>query len=109
MINLFEENNPYLMHYNDNNLLGINVYENTKILDFFDMVSYICYTDFYTNRQEDLENKEKLTIEVPVNNIELFNNIKLEIEKLLTYMTNGEKWTIKFVKQNRKKCYVESN
>lgn len=103
MINLFEENNPYLMHYNDNNLLGINVYENTKILDFFDMVSYICYTDFYTNRQEDLENKEKLTIEVPVNNIELFNNIKLEIEKLLTYMTNGEKWTIKFVKQNRKK------
>lgn len=103
MINLFEKNNPYLMHYNDNNLLGINFYENTNILDFFDMVSYICYTDFYTNRQEDLENKQKLTIEVPVNNIELFNNIKLEIEKLLTYMTNGEKWTINFVKQKRKK------
>lgn len=103
MINLFERNNPYLMHYNDNNLLGINVYENTNILDFFDMVSYICYTDFHTNRQEDSENKQKLTIEVPVNNIELFNNIKLEIEKLLTYMTNGEKWTINFIKQNRKK------
>ena len=103
MIDCFNNENPYNKHYNDSNLLGINVYDNTLILDFFDTISYICYTDFYTKRQEDLDNTEKLTIAVPVNNLRKFEKVKEEIEKLLTYMTNGEKWSINFKKQNKKK------
>lgn len=103
MIECFNDENPYKQHYNDSNLLGINMYDNTIILDFFDTISYICYTDFYTKRQEDLDNTKKLTIYVPVNNLIKFAKIKGLIEKLLTYMTNGEKWCINFKKQNRKK------
>lgn len=100
--NLFDEN-PYNLHYDDNNLLNIDEYDNTVILDFFDMVSYICYTDFYTKRDEDIKNINKLTVGVPVNNIEKFNNIKKDIEILLKYMTNGEEWRINFEKQEQTK------
>lgn len=103
MINCFNDENPYNKHYNDSNLLGINAYDNTLVLDFFDMISYICYTDFYTKRQEDLDNTEKLKVEIPVNNLKKFEKIEGQIEKLLTYMTNGEKWNINFEKQNKRK------
>ena len=103
MINCFNDENPYKKHYNDYNLLGINTYSNTVILDLFDTISYICYTDFYTKRQEDLDNKEKLSILVPVNNVEKFKQIKNILEKLLKYMTNGEIWNIEFIKQKEKK------
>lgn len=103
MIDCFYDENPYNKHYNDTNLLGINIYDNTVILDFFDTISYICYTDFYTKRQEDLDNTRKLTIEIPVNNLRDFKKIKEPIGRLLTYMTNGEKWSINFKKQNKKK------
>lgn len=103
MINCFNDENPYNKHYNDSNLLGINAYDNTLVLDFFDMISYICYTDFYTKRQEDLDNTEKLKVEIPVNNLKKFEKIEEQIEKLLTYMTNGEKWNINFKKQNKRK------
>lgn len=103
MINCFNDENPYKKHYNDYNLLGINTYSNTVILDLFDTISYICYTDFYTKRQEDLDNKEKLSIVVPVNNVKKFKQIKNNIEKLLKYMTNGEIWNIEFIKQKEKK------
>lgn len=97
---LFKKN-PYVLHYNDENLLDINEYKNTLVLDFFDMVSYICYTDFFTKRDEDVNNKSKLKIDIPVNNLEKFNLIKQDIEILLNYMTNGEKWSINFKKQNK--------
>lgn len=103
MIECFNNENPCNKHYNDNNLLGINVYDNTVILDLFDAISYICYTDFYTKRQEDLDNSKKLTIEIPVNNLKKFEKVKKRIEKLLTYMTNGERWSINFKKQSKKK------
>ena len=94
---------PSELHFNDDNLLDINEYDNTMILDFFDVISYICYTDFYTYRDEDVNNKKKLTIIVPVNNIHVFNSIKEELEVLINYMTNGEKWSIKFEYQRKKK------
>ena len=94
--NEFKETPPYLLHYNDRNLLDINEYTNTIILDFFDVISYICYTDFFTPRDEDANNKERLKVTVPVNNIVKFNQIKQDIETLLNYMTNGEKWSVNF-------------
>lgn len=103
MIECFSNENPYKKHYNDSNLLGINTYSNTVVLDLFDTISYICYTDFYTKRQEDLDNKDKLSIVVPVNNVKKFNQIKSSIEKLLKYMTNGEIWNIEFIKQKEEK------
>ena len=99
----FKNKNPYLLHYNDKNLLDINEYDNAIILDFFDLIAYICYTDFFTIRDEDVNNKERLSVTVPVNNIETFNNIRKDIEVLLTYMTNGEKWDINFENQKEKK------
>lgn len=92
----FKDKNPYLLHYDDKNLLDINEYTNTIVLDFFDMISYICYTDFFTPRYEDVNNKQKLNITIPVNNIEKFNEVKQDIEILLNYMTNGEKWNVNF-------------
>lgn len=92
----FKDKNPYILHYNDKNLLDINEYNNTMVLDFFDMVAYICYTDFYTPRDEDVNNQEKLNITVPVNNLDKFNEIKEDVEILLSYMTNGEKWIVNF-------------
>lgn len=92
----FKDKNPYLLHYDDKNLLDINEYTNTIVLDFFDMISYICYTDFFTPRDEDVNNKQKLNITIPVNNIEKFNEVKQDIEILLNYMTNGEKWNVNF-------------
>ena len=100
------ENNPFLLHYGDDNLLDINEYENTTILDFFDLISYICYTDFYTPRDEDVNNKHKLTICVPVNNLEKFKTIKEDLEILLKYMTNGEIWNINFKKQDEIKKLI---
>jgi len=94
--NDFNYKSPCVLHYDDKNLLDINEYSNSTILDFFDMVAYICYTDFYTPRDEDVNNQKKLDITVPVNNIEKFNKIKQDVEVLLSYMTNGEKWRVNF-------------
>lgn len=101
MSNELFNDNPFLLHYSDDNLLDINEYENTVILDFFDMIAHICYTDFFTLRDEDVNNKYKLMLNIPVNNLEKFNLIKEDIERLLKYMTNGEEWTINFEKQNK--------
>lgn len=103
MSNKLFNDNPFLLHYSDDNLLDINEYENTVILDFFDMIAHICYTDFFTPRDEDVNNKYKLTLNIPVNNLKKFNSIKEDIERLLKYMTNGEKWNINFEKQNKVK------
>ena len=58
----FKNKNPYLLHYNDKNLLDINEYDNAIILDFFDLIAYICYTDFFTIRDEDVNNKKRLSV-----------------------------------------------
>ena len=73
---LFKEKLPYQEHYNANNLLGIKNYGNSIVLDLFDALSYIVYTDFYTPRDEDTNNLKKLTVNIPVNNLDLFNNVK---------------------------------
>lgn len=100
------DDNPFLLHYGDDNLLGINEYRNTVILDFFDMIAYICYTDFFTPRDEDVNNIYKLTVNIPVNNLDIFNLIKDDIERLLKYMTNGENWCINFEPQNKTKILM---
>jgi len=56
--NDFNYKSPCVLHYDDKNLLDINEYSNSTILDFFDMVAYICYTDFYTPRDEDVNNQK---------------------------------------------------
>ena len=101
--NMFKKRNPYTLHYSDGNLLDINEYNNNLILDFFDTIAYICYTDFFTPRDEDVNNQSKLTVTIPVNNIEKFEKIKKNIEILLNYMTNGEKWNVNFQFQAKTK------
>ncbi len=96
MINF--EKFPHILHYNKENLTDIDNYDNSIILDFFDVISYIVYTDFYTPRNEYVNNKSKLTISIPVYNLILFQAIKTDLEILLTYMTNGEIWNINFIK-----------
>ena len=61
MITFFDNDNmPYSLHYNDSNLLDITSYGNSLILDLFDTVAYICYKDFFTKRDEDINNIKKM-------------------------------------------------
>lgn len=104
MIEFFDnENFPYSLHYNDSNLLDITSYNNSLVLDMFDTIAYICYKDFYTKRDEDVNNKEKLSLEIPVENYEKFKKCKKKFEYLINYMTNGEKWNINFIQCLNKK------
>lgn len=105
---LFKEKFPYQEHYNANNLLGIKNYGNSIVLDLFDALSYIVYTDFYTPRDEDTNNLKKLTVNIPVNNLDLFNNVKDELNKLVKYVTNGENWNINFYKIKTPK-FIDNN
>ena len=98
-----ETNLPYKLHFNDSNLLDITFYDNSVVLDMFDTISYICYKDFYTKRDEDVNNKNKLNIEVPVYNYDIFCKCKEKLEYLIKFMTNGEIWNINFKKYNSKK------
>lgn len=108
MSSMFEkENLPYKLHFNASNLLDISFYDNTLILDMFDVISYICYKDFYTKRKEEVDNKNKLTLEIPVCNYEVFCKVKEMLEYLIKYMTNGENWNINFKKIYEKK-YIET-
>ena len=91
---------PYQDHFS-NNLLNISYYENTIILDLIDTFYSICYYDFYTQRNEDSNNI--ISLNIPVNNLELFNKIIPLINPLIKFMTNGETWNITFseCKQNK--------
>lgn len=109
MINNFHQlsnDNPFNLHYSEDNLLeNIYCYENYKIIDFFDTLATICYCDFYSKRNEDKYNVIKINIGVtqPI----FFNNIKNELENLLSFMTNGEKWEINFYKEEKNKFEIK--
>ena len=97
---LLSSKNPYELHYNKDNLLGnIFNYKNMNILDLFDTFASICYCDFYSPRNEDVPNQIELNI--GVTNPELFKKIKPDLERLITFMTNGETWNINFYKKNK--------
>ena len=68
-----------------------------NILDLFDTFASICYCDFYSPRNEDDFNQIELNI--GVTNPELFKKIKPDLERLITFMTNGETWNINFYKK----------
>lgn len=98
--NLLSSKNPYELHYNQDNLLNnIFNYKNVKILDLFDTFASICYCDFYSSRNEDKFIQVELNI--GVTNPELFKKIKLDLERLITFMTNGESWNINFYKKDK--------
>lgn len=98
--NLLSSKNPYELHYNKDNLLdNIFNYKNMNILDLFDTFASICYCDFYSPRNEDDFNQIELNI--GVTNPELFKKIKPDLERLITFMTNGETWNINFYKKNK--------
>lgn len=104
MIEFFDNHNlPHSLHYNDSNLLDITSYDNSLILDMFDTIVYICYKDFYTKRDEDVNNKEKMSIEIPVVNYEKFKKVEKKFEYLVNYMTNGEIWKSNFIPYLAKK------
>ena len=104
MIEFFDNHNlPHSLHYNDSNLLDITSYDNSLILDMFDTIAYICYKDFYTKRDEDVNNKEKMSIEIPVVNYKKFKKVEKKFEYLVNYMTNGEIWEINFIPYLAKK------
>lgn len=88
---------PYLFHFNETNMLNIGgIYDNSLILDLYDVLVSICYHDFFTPRDENVNNKTKLNITVPVNNYMKFNKTKDKFNQLVKYMTNGEEWNINF-------------
>lgn len=99
----FNKYYPYDLHFTFNNLLNIKKYDNTLILDMFDTIAYICYTDFYTSRDEDVNNISKLSICIPVINYEIFKSQKEKFEQLLKFMTNGEEWNIEFKRAKKQK------
>ena len=86
--------NPHELHFSEENMLEIGVYNNTLILDLYDIFVSICYHDFFTPRDENVDNSSKLKITVPVNNYNILKKVIPNICELVMYMTNGEKWNI---------------
>lgn len=103
MISSFKQlssKDPYLLHFNKENLLDISKYENQIVLDLFDTFASISYCDFYSKREE--EKYIEISLDVPVTNPNLFLNIKEDLQKLIRFMTNGENWNITFSQSNKK-------
>lgn len=92
---------PYEDHFDDSNLIYITNYSNSVILDLIDTFFSICYHDFYTKRNED--SGKIINLEIPVNNIDKFNQIKKLLNNLIKFMTNGENWNITFKKCEKSK------
>ena len=92
---------PYKCHYSKNNALLENIsdYSNYLIIDLFDTLASICYCDFYNKRNEDKFNVVNLNIGVTTP--EKFDMIKFDLEKLISFMTNGEIWKISFYKKQK--------
>ena len=86
--------NPHELHFNEENMLEIGMYNNTLVLDLYDIFVSICYHDFFTPRDENVDNSNKLKITIPVNNYDILKKVIPKICELVTYMTNGEKWNI---------------
>ena len=92
---------PYKCHYSKSNALLENIsdYSNYLIIDLFDTFASICYCDFYNKRNEDKFNVVNLNIGVTTP--EKFDMIKFDLEKLISFMTNGEIWKISFYKKQK--------
>ena len=90
--------NPHELHFNEENMLEIGVYNNTLILDLYDIFVSICYHDFFTPRDENVDNSSKLNVVIPVNNYDTLKKVIPSICELVMYMTNGEKWNISIEK-----------
>ena len=86
--------NPHELHFFEENMLEIGTYNNTLILDLYDVLVSICYHDFFTPRDENVDNSGKLRITIPVNNYNKMKKIVPILCELVSYMTNGEKWNI---------------
>lgn len=91
--------NPHEISFNEKNMMYIGKFKNHLILDLYDLLASICYHDFYTKRDENVNNKIKLNICVPVNNYDKINKILPDLLLLLKYMTNGEEWNINIKKE----------
>lgn len=97
---------PYKLHFNEDNMDYICYYDNSIILDVIDTFYSICYLDFYTKRNENNDISKLLSIEIPVNNKIQLDRIKPELNSLIQFMTNGEKFNISFIKKNEKKKII---
>ena len=92
-----KKDHPHMFHFNETNMLNIGgIYNNSLILDLYDVLVSIYYHDFFTPRDENVNNKTKLKITVPVNNYAKFSKVKNNFNQLVKYMTNGEEWDIDF-------------
>ena len=90
--------NPYELHFDEHNMLEIGSYNDNLILDIYDLFVSICYHDFFTPRDENVDNAYKLKIIVPVYNYEKIEKILPIVCELVKYMTNGENWNIQIAK-----------
>lgn len=86
--------NPHELHFNESNMLEIGSYNYDLILDVYDVFVSICYHDFFTSRDENIDNSSKLKIIVPVYNYDKIKKVIPDICELVKYMTNGENWSI---------------
>lgn len=91
----FYRRNPSELHFCSDNLIGIKSYTNSLILDLYDIFVSICYHDFYTKRDEYIDNSRRLELTVPVYNYEKLLAVLPLINDLVRYMTNGELWNVK--------------
>lgn len=74
--------------------------ENSVILDLLDIFAIIYIYDIRTIRKK----KRRINVEVPVNNIHIWEKVKTKINKLVNYVTNDvDRWTINFTKYNKTK------
>ncbi len=105
-MNVFYEEkhcSPYELHFNEDNMDYIHHYDNSIVLDVIDTFYSVCYLDFYTKRNENNDNSKLLSIEIPVNNKTKLDKIKPELNSLIQFMTNGEKFNISFIENLEKK------
>lgn len=105
MINSFKQlssSDPYKLHYKSeyDNLIDIDYYDNSVVLDMFDTLASICYCEFYNKRNEEVFRINHVSVDVV--NIDLFNSIKNDLNNLVSFMTNGELWNITFKKVDSK-------
>lgn len=90
--------NPHELHFSEKNMLEIGSYSNDLVLDVYDLFVSICYHDFFTPRDENVDNGRKLKITVPIYNYDKIKKIIPDLYELVKYMTNGENWDIQIVK-----------
>ncbi|MDD3122472.1 MAG: 7-cyano-7-deazaguanine synthase [Candidatus Izemoplasmatales bacterium] len=98
---------PYETHFNSNNMLNIKEYNNSIILDLFDIFAYVFYADL--NETKDEHSGLVVEIEISVENINTFLGKEYKFEELIHFAVGEEKWKIKFVKSEKEKKIVSNN